>query len=64
MSNAEIKRLLKRENIFMWQIAKVLKIHEVTFGKWFREPLSKEQQMQILSAVQSIKTLRLKEENG
>ena len=41
MSNDEIKQLLKKENIYMWQIAKVLNIHETTFGKWFREPVSK-----------------------
>ena len=62
MSNDEIKQLLKKENIYMWQIAKVLNIHETTFGKWFREPVSKECQMQILSAVESIKLSRVKEE--
>lgn len=62
MSNDEIKLLLKKENIYMWQIAKVLNIHETTFGKWFREPVSKEHQMQILSAVESIKLSRKKEE--
>ena len=43
-------------------VAKVLNIHETTFGKWFREPVSKERQMQILSAVESIKLSRVKEE--
>ena len=62
MSNDEIKQLLKKENIYMWQIAKVLNIHETTFVKWFREPVSKERQMQILSAVESIKLSRVKEE--
>lgn len=62
MNNEQIKRLLKDEHIYMWQIAKVLRIHETTFGKWFREPLSKDRQMQILSAVESIKLQRLKEE--
>ena len=62
MSNDEIKQLLKKENIYMWQITKVLNIHEKTFGKWFREPVSKERQMQILSAVESIKLSRVKEE--
>ena len=62
MSNDEIKQLLKKENIYMWQIAKVLNIHERTFGKWFRELVSKERQTQILSAVESIKLSRVKEE--
>ena len=63
MSNAEIKRLLKNNNIYMWEVAKKLGIHETTFGKWFREPLSKDHQMQILSAVESIRLSRKKEEN-
>lgn len=62
MTNNEIKYLLKEENIYMWQVAKVLKIHETTFGKWFREPLSKDRQMQIVSAIESIKLSREKEE--
>lgn len=60
MSNNEIKQLLKKENIYMWQVAKVLNIHETTFGKWFREPLTKERQMQVISAIESIKLSRTK----
>ena len=62
MNNDQIKKLLKDEHIYMWQIAKMLKIHETTFFRWFHEPLSKDKQMQILSAIESIKIQRLKEE--
>ena len=58
MKNEEMKQLLKNENIYMWQIAQVLKIHETTFGKWFRTPLTQDQQRQILSAIETIKLTR------
>lgn len=59
MNNGEIKALLHRENIYMWQVAKRLGIHETTFCKWFREELSQEQRNQVLSVVEEIKLNRL-----
>ena len=61
MSNKEIKELLHRENIYMWQVAKKLGVHETTFCKWFRDELSQEQVQRVLSAVEEIKLDRLKE---
>lgn len=60
MSNQEIKALLHNENIYMWQVAKRLNVHETSFCKWFREQLSQEQVQKILSAVEEIKLDRLK----
>lgn len=62
MNNKEIKALLHKENIFMWQVAKKLGVHETTFCKWFREQLSQEQIQKVLSAVEEIKLDRLKEQ--
>lgn len=62
MNNKEITMLLKKEKICKWQVAKKLKIHETTFIKWFREQLTKEKQMQVLSAVEEIKLDRIKEQ--
>lgn len=62
MSNKEIKELLHRENIYMWQVAKKLGVHETTFCKWFRDELSQEQAQRVLSAVEEIKLDRLKEQ--
>ena len=59
MSNQEMKKLLKEEHIYMWEVAKKLSIHEATFSKWFREELTEEKQQQILSAVEAIKLDRL-----
>ncbi len=55
MTNAEMKKLFKREGIFMWQIAQALGIHEMTFSKWFRNELSEERQKEVMAAVAEIK---------
>lgn len=62
MTNEQINHLLKKEGIRKWQIAKKLGIHESTFSKWFREQMTKEQEMQVLSVVEDIKLARLKEQ--
>lgn len=62
MANEQINKLLKIEGIRKWQIAKKLGIHEGTFSKWFREQMTKEQEMQVISAVEDIKLTRLKEQ--
>ena len=52
MSNQEMKKLLKEEHIYMWEV-------EATFSKWFREELTEEKQQQVLSAIEAIKLDRL-----
>lgn len=65
MTSKELKQMFKDEGIFMWEIAKVLKIHEVTFGKWFREDtLSKNHEQLVLSAVEKIKLDRLESQKS
>lgn len=65
MTSKELKQMFKDEGIFMWEIAKVLKIHEVTFGKWFREDtLSKEREQLVLTAVEEIKLDKLKSQQS
>lgn len=61
MTNEQIKKMLNENSIYMWQVAKVLGIHDTTFSKWFREPLTKDQQMQVSSAVENIKLSRMKQ---
>ncbi len=61
MTSKEFKQMFKDEGIFMWEIARALKIHEVTFGKWFREDnLSKDREQLVLSAIKEIKSHRPK----
>lgn len=60
MNNKQIERLLKQEQIYKWQIAEKLKLHETSFCRWWRRELSDEQVRRILSAVEEIKLERLK----
>lgn len=61
MNNIEIIRILKKEDIYRWQVAKKIGIHEITLCRWFREDLTQEQAQQILLAVEEIKLDRLKQ---
>jgi len=54
-NNLRIIRILKKEDIFRWQVAKKLGIHESVFSRWFREDLTDSQVEQILCAVEQIK---------
>lgn len=60
MSNKEIRELLKKEHIYIWQIANKLSIHETTLVKRFRIELSEKHKTEVLSAVEEIKLERLK----
>ncbi len=61
MSNKDIERLLKQEQIYKWEVAEKLGLHETTFCRWWRKELSQEQVQRVLSAVEEIKLDRLKE---
>ena len=54
MGSQQIKELLHKNNVYMWQVARKLGIHETTFCKWFRDELSQKQEQQILSAMGQI----------
>lgn len=60
MSSKEIKELLKREDIYMWMIAKTIGIHESTLIKWLRTGLSMEQEQKVLLAIEEVKLNKLK----
>ncbi len=62
MSNKDIERLLKQEQIYKWEVAEKLGLHETSFCRWWRKELSQEQVQRVLSAVEEIKLDRLKEQ--
>lgn len=64
MNNNDIVCLLKTEKIYKWEVARKLGIHETSFVRWFREPLSQEQVQMVLSAVEEIKLERQKKAKG
>lgn len=61
MQNTDIKKKMKLEHICSWEVAEKLNIHESTFCKWFRKPLRKDQEIQVLSALEDILLTRVKE---
>lgn len=61
MSNKDVECLLKKEQIYKWQIAEKIGLHETSFCRWWRKELSQEQVQRVLSAVEEIKLDRLEE---
>ena len=61
MTNREIRELMKKEKIYLWQVAEVLVIHETTLIKRFRTEMSDDHKNQVLTAIQVIKQRRTAE---
>lgn len=55
---------MKEEQIFMWQIAQVLHLHETTVIKYFRIEMSDNRKEKVLSAIEQIKQNRMTKNNG
>lgn len=53
--NDEIKKTIKESRILQYEIAAKIGVSEYTFCKWFRKPLTDEQQELILTTIAEIK---------
>ena len=60
MRNKEIESLFKKSGVFKWEVARKLGIHEGTFSRWFRDPLTDAQTKAIIAAIEEVKLDRLK----
>lgn len=61
LKNQEIRQLIKNSRILHYEIAAQVGVSEYTLCKWFRKPLTDEQQEKILSAINRIKAGELNE---
>ncbi len=61
MNNERLKEVMRENKIYMWQVAKKLKVYETSFSKWFRDELSEDRKLLVLSAIEEIKLDRLKQ---
>lgn len=59
MNNERLKEVMRENKIYMWQVAKKLKVYETSFSKWFRDELSEDKKLLVLSAIEEIKLDRL-----
>ena len=59
MNNERLKEVMRENKIYMWQVAKKLKVYETSFSKWFRDELSEDRKLLVLSAIEEIKLDRL-----
>jgi hypothetical protein len=61
MNNERLKEVMRENKIYMWQVAKKLNVYETSFSKWFRDELSEDKKLLVLSAIEEIKLDRLKQ---
>lgn len=54
MTNEEVRQAIRKCRIRNYEIAAILNISEFTFCRWFRKPLTDEQQGKILAAIERI----------
>lgn len=53
--NLDLKRKVKEEGLFMWQIADEMGISEPTLVRWMRYPLSIEKRTSVINAIENLK---------
>jgi len=55
MTNGDLKRDMRENKIYNWQVAHVLGVCEQTIIRWFRLPMSDEQMKKVSGAIERIK---------
>lgn len=53
--NKDLKEKVKKEGLYMWQIADKLGVSEPTLVRWMRYPLSKEKRNAFNDAIKHLK---------
>lgn len=54
LANADIRRMVRRNDVPQWKIAAVLGISEPTLCRWLRRELSPERKNAIVGAIQAV----------
>lgn len=55
MDNLIIKQKIKESRLFNYEIAEAIGISENTLSRWFRKPLTHEQRVAIVEAIDKLK---------
>lgn len=63
-ANGALRRCLYNARIPMWEVARVIGVHENTIIRWLREPLSEERRQRIERAVVEILDARERANDG
>lgn len=53
-SNEDIKKLIRQNRYFNYEIAEAIGINEVSFSRWFRRELTEDQKQQIINALEAL----------
>ena len=58
MRNEEIRTAMFKSNVKQWEVAEQLGVSEVTVCRWLRSELPKDKKVQILQAIEDVKSKR------
>ena len=61
MANKEIRDAIKKTGLYKYQVAYLIGVNDCTFSKYLRRELPTEKRDQILSAIESLTSERVKE---
>lgn len=53
--NVEIRDMITKNGLFLWQLADMLNVSESTVYRWLRHELPQERKKEIMSAIQRAK---------
>lgn len=54
--NSDLRCLIKEENLFLWEVAEHMQIHENTLYRMLRQKLSDAQKEKILNVIKELKS--------
>lgn len=57
--NAELKSRIRKEGLYMWQVASMIPISDSNFSKWMRIKMDREKMEKINSAIEEAKKMYL-----
>ena len=58
LRNEQIRTAMFKSNVKQWEVAEQLGVSEVTVCRWLRSELPKDKKVQILQAIEDVKSKR------
>lgn len=60
-ANQDIRKMMEINNIYYWEVAEKLHLHDSNFSRMLRKELSEENKIKVISAIKQVEADRLSE---
>lgn len=54
MNNPRIRNLVRKNLLYLWEVAEAAHISEITLGRWLRTEMSDERRERVIQAINSL----------